>query len=245
MPNVGNTCLMPNEGHTCPMERANAIWRVHVPNERCTCPRECAHTKRRAHMPKEEFGVSRGSLGFPRRILCFQAKVWGFHRERTHAKRRVHIPKGTGNCRTEGAHGQEIITWEKLGLPVRIWGFQWKFWGFHGERSHAENDPMCGENWGLRGPGRARMPKGEFGVSEVGEGAQAQGRICGFRGRGGHACPGENLGFPRSRRAHAMFGTCALRLACARSVGHVARRLARAGSLWKPQIFTGNPELST
>ena len=65
---------MPNDGHTCPMERANAIWRVHVPNERCTCPRECAHTKRRAHMPKGEFGVSRGNLGFPRRILCFRAK---------------------------------------------------------------------------------------------------------------------------------------------------------------------------
>jgi hypothetical protein len=159
---------MPNDGHTCPMERANAIWRVHVPNERCTCPRECAHTKRRAHMPKEEFGVSRGSLGFPRRILCFQAKVWGFHRERTHAKRRVHMPKGTRACRTEGAHGQEIITWEKLGLPVRIWGFLGKFGDSNG-------------NFGVS-TGSARMRKT----------IPCAGRIGGFEGRGGRACPREN-----------------------------------------------------
>lgn len=127
-------------------------------------------------MPKGEFGVSQGNLGFPRRILCFQAKVWGFHRERTHAKRRVHMPKGARACRTEGAHGQGIITWEKLGLPVRIWGFLRKFGDSNG-------------NFGVS-TGSARMQKT----------IPCAGRIGGFEGRGGRACPTENLGFPRLRR---------------------------------------------
>jgi hypothetical protein len=111
---------------------------------------------------------------------------------------------------------------ENLGFPWKIWGFQWKFWGFHGERSHAENDPMCGENWGLRGPGRARMPNGEFGVSEVEEGAHAQGRIWGFRGRGGRAL-------------------CSVR---APSGWHARDRLGMPPSVWHARPPFGNPKFS-
>jgi hypothetical protein len=87
------------------------------------------------------------------------------------------MPKGARACRTEGAHGQEIITWEKLGLPVRIWGFLGKFGDSNG-------------NFGVS-TGSARMQKT----------IPCAGRIGGFEGRGGRACPTENLGFPRSRRA--------------------------------------------
>jgi hypothetical protein len=56
---------------------------------------------------------------------------------------------------------------------------------------------------------------------------------------------------PSVPQARDMFGICALRSACARSLGHVALRLPRTGSRlkpqildWKPQSIPRNPKLS-
>ena len=67
-----------------------------------TCPGVRAHAKRRVHVPRGEFGVSRDSLGFPIKILGFQAGA----RVR---KMEGDMPKRARACQPEGANTEHIV----------------------------------------------------------------------------------------------------------------------------------------
>ena len=93
---------VPKGAPACQTEGAHSQGSAPMRNGGRTCPGVRAHAKRRVHVPRGEFGVSRDSLGFPIKILGFQAGA----RVR---KMEGDMPKRARACQPEGANTEHIV----------------------------------------------------------------------------------------------------------------------------------------